>query len=107
MVNQLAGERAKVRMGKFTFICTFFTVHFIPNYVYYTKLRFLRENGKNLGNIRKNEDILRYAKKNKSAHGLPRQQCAFSKESSKFNGCGNLKRYFYTRFIPIFKDFGL
>ena len=38
---------------------------------------------------------------------LPRQQCAFSKESSKYAGCGILKRDFYTRFIPIFKDFGL
>ena len=37
---------------------------------------------------------------------LPRRQCAFSKESSKYVGCGILKRNFYTRFIPIFKDFG-
>lgn len=37
---------------------------------------------------------------------LSRQQCAFSKESSKYAGCGILKRNFYTRFIPIFKDFG-
>ena len=38
---------------------------------------------------------------------MPRQQCAFSKESSKYAGCGILKRTFYTRFIPIFKDLGL
>ena len=38
---------------------------------------------------------------------LPWQQCAFSKESSKYKGCGILKRNFYTRFIPIFKDLGL
>ena len=43
----------------------------------------------------------------KSIIHLPRQQVAFSKESSKYAGCGILKRNFYTRFIPIFKDFGL
>ena len=37
---------------------------------------------------------------------LSRQEVAFSKESSKYAGCGILKRNFYTRFIPIFKDFG-
>ena len=37
---------------------------------------------------------------------VSRQQCVFSKESSKYAGCGILKRNFYTRFIPIFKDFG-
>ena len=37
---------------------------------------------------------------------MSRQQCAFSKESSKYEGCGILKRNFYTRFIPIFKEFG-
>lgn len=37
---------------------------------------------------------------------MSRQQCAFSKESSKHAGCGSLKRNFYARFIPIFKDFG-
>ena len=37
---------------------------------------------------------------------MSRQQCAFSKESSKYAGCGSLKRNFYARFIPIFKDFG-
>lgn len=31
---------------------------------------------------------------------LPRQQCAFSKESSKYKGCGSLKEDFYTKFIP-------
>ena len=35
------------------------------------------------------------------------EEVAFSKESSKYAGCGILKRNFYTRFIPIFKDFGL
>lgn len=35
------------------------------------------------------------------------EEVAFSKESSKYVGCGILKRNFYTRFIPIFKDFGL
>ena len=43
----------------------------------------------------------------KSIIHLPRQQCAFSKESSKYVGCEILKQNFYTRFIPIFKDFGL
>jgi len=38
---------------------------------------------------------------------MTRQQDAFFKESSKYKGCGILKRNFYTRFIPIFKDFGL
>uniref|UniRef100_UPI00405792DA hypothetical protein n=1 Tax=Acetatifactor sp. TaxID=1872090 RepID=UPI00405792DA len=43
----------------------------------------------------------------KSSIHLSRQQVAFSKESSKYAGCGILKWNFYTRFIPIFKDFGL
>lgn len=38
---------------------------------------------------------------------MSRQQCAFSKESTKYAGCGILKRNFYTRFIPVFKKFGL
>ena len=38
---------------------------------------------------------------------MTRQQCAFLEESSKYAGCGILKRNFYTRFIPIFKDLGL
>ena len=41
----------------------------------------------------------------KSSIHLPRQQCAFSKESSKYAGCGILKRNFYTRFIPNFSGF--
>ena len=43
----------------------------------------------------------------KSLIHLPRQQVAFRKESSKYAGCEILKRNFYTRFIPIFKDLGL
>ena len=31
---------------------------------------------------------------------FPQQEYAFSKESSKYAGCGILKRNFYTRFIP-------
>ena len=38
---------------------------------------------------------------------IPRQQVAFSEECRKIKGCGSLKEDFYTRFIPIFKDFGL
>ena len=37
---------------------------------------------------------------------LPRQQVASSKESSKYAGCGILKRNFYTRFIPENYGFG-
>lgn len=36
-----------------------------------------------LVNIRKIEVILRYAKKNKSAHGLPRQSIIKSRKASK------------------------
>ena len=36
---------------------------------------------------------------------VPRQQCAFSKESSKYAGCEILKRNFYTRFKPENKGF--
>ena len=43
---------------------------------------------------------------NKSPVHLAWQQCAFSKESSKYAGCGILKRNFYTRFIPNFSGFG-
>ncbi len=39
----------------------------------YTKIRFYEKTARTLVNIRKIEVILRYAKKNKSAHGLPRQ----------------------------------
>ena len=47
----------------------------------------------------------------KERHGcscisLPRQQVAFLKECRKINGCGSLKRNFYTRFIPNFSGFG-
>ena len=38
---------------------------------------------------------------------LSRQEVAFRKESSKYAGYGILKWNSYTRFIPIFKDFGL
>lgn len=38
---------------------------------------------------------------------MSRQQVAFLKECRKIKGCGILKGDFYTRFIPIFKDFGL
>ena len=37
---------------------------------------------------------------------LPRQQVAFLEECRKIKGCGSLEGEFYTRFIPIFKDFG-
>ena len=38
---------------------------------------------------------------------MTRQEVAFLEECRKIKGCGILKRNFYTRFIPIFKDFGL
>lgn len=38
---------------------------------------------------------------------LSRQEVAFREECRKIKGCESLKRSFYTRFIPIFKDFGL
>ena len=60
-----------------------------------------------LVNTRKIEVILRYAKKNKSPHGMPRQEVAFLEKCRKIKGCGSLEEDFYTRFIPIFKDFGL
>ena len=44
--------------------------------------------------------------KNQDFIYLPRQQCAFSKESSKYKGCRVLKKDFYTKFKPIFNGFG-
>ena len=38
---------------------------------------------------------------------VARQEVAFSEECRKIKGCGSLREGFYTRFIPIFKDFGL
>ena len=35
------------------------------------------------------------------------QECAFLEKFSKYKGCRILKRNFYTRFIPVFKKFGL
>lgn len=37
---------------------------------------------------------------------LSRQEVAFREECRKIKGFGSLKRNFYTRFIPIFKNFG-
>ena len=37
---------------------------------------------------------------------MPQQQVAFMEECRKIKGCGSLREDFYTRFIPIFKDFG-
>ena len=36
---------------------------------------------------------------------LSRQEVAFREECRKIKGCGSLREDFYTRFIPIFKDF--
>ena len=49
----------------------------------------------------------RYAKKNKSPHGLPRQEVAFLKKAREIKGCGSLRVDFYTRFIPKKSGFGL
>lgn len=49
----------------------------------------------------------RYAKKNKSPHGLPRQEVAFLEMARKIKGCGSLRRDFYTGFIPQNVDLGL
>lgn len=53
-----------------------------------------------LGNTRKIEVILRYAKKNKSPHGLPWQQVAFPEKCRKIKGFGSLREDFYTKFKP-------
>ena len=37
---------------------------------------------------------------------VSRQEVAFWEECRKIKGCGSLEEDFYTRFIPIFKDFG-
>ena len=41
-----------------------------------------------------------YAKKDKSAHGLPRQQVAFLEKVRKIVGRGSLREDFYTKFKP-------
>ena len=41
------------------------------------------------------------------AFDLPRQQVAFREKARKIKGCGSLNEDFYTKFKPIFKDFGL
>ena len=38
---------------------------------------------------------------------LARQQVAFREKARKIRGFGSLRVDFYTKFIPIFKDFGL
>lgn len=52
-------------------------------------------------------DMEKYAKKNKSPHGLSRPEAAFLGKARKIKGCGSLKRDFYTGFIPKIKDLGL
>lgn len=67
-------------MVNFTSICTSFTYQDKKKYAKIYRERVLRENAWNTREkrkcghfLKKNEVILRYAKKNKSPHGLPRQ----------------------------------
>jgi len=57
-------------------------------------------------NTKKNEDMLRYARKNQSALYLLRQEVAFRGKCRKIKGCGSLKENFYTKFKPVLRDFG-
>lgn len=38
---------------------------------------------------------------------MTRQEVAFGEKARKIRGCGSLRKDFYTRFIPIFKELGL
>ena len=62
-----------VRVSKFTSICTHFTYRDRGKYAMIYRDKVFRESGENLEKSRKNEVILRYARKNQGAHDLSRQ----------------------------------
>ena len=64
-------------MGGFTYVCTLFTYQDREKYAMIYRDKVFRESGENLEKSRKNEVILRYARKNQGAHDLPRQYLPF------------------------------
>ena len=59
-------------MGGFTYVCTLFTYQDREKYAMIYRDKVFKESGENLEKSRKNEVILRYARKNQGAHDLPR-----------------------------------
>ena len=67
----------RVRRSKFTSICTLFTYQDKKKRAKIYQDRVLRKMARTIVNTRKIEVIPSYARKNKSAHGLPRQHTCF------------------------------
>ena len=64
-------------MGGFTYVCTLFTYQDREKYAMIYRDKVFKESGENLEKSRKNEVILRYARKNQGAHDLSRQHLPF------------------------------